>query len=96
MNFIHGNPLVCTSVGLAVNRKIIGGIVNCPVINHMYTAVKGQGAFLNGDKKLKTSGIKKIKDAMVLLEMPTGANLKKKEVALTNMTLFMDQAHAVR
>ena len=96
MNFVHGNPVVCTSIGLAINRRIIGGIVNCPVINHMYSAVKGRGAFLNGTKKLSTSGIKKIKDAMILLEMPTGGNLKKKEVALNNMSMFMDQGHAVR
>jgi myo-inositol-1(or 4)-monophosphatase len=96
MNFVHGNPLVCTSVGLAVNRRIIGGIVNCPVINHMYTAVKGQGAFLNGSKRLQTSGIKKLKDAMVLMELPSGAKDTKKNTALTNVTTFMDEAHAIR
>ena len=72
MNFVHGNPLVCTSVGLAVNRRIVAGIVNCPVINHMYTAIKGHGAFLNDTKMLKTSNRKSIKESMVLLEMPTG------------------------
>ena len=97
MNFVHGNPLVCTSVGLAINRRIIGGIVNCPVINHLYKAVKGKGAYLNdSQEKLKTSGIKKLKDAMVLLEMPTGANPLKKEIALENMSTLMDSAHAVR
>ena len=96
MNFVHGNPLVCTSVGLAVNRRIVAGIVNCPVINHMYTAIKGHGAYLNGTKLLKTSNRKSIKDSMILLEMPTGANPTKKEVALTNMTFFMEHAHAVR
>lgn len=96
MNFVHGNPLVCTSIGLAVNRRIVGGIVNCPVINHMYSAIKGKGAYLNNTKKLKSSGIKRIKDAMVLLEMPTGANSDKKEVALSNMSMLMDSAHAVR
>lgn len=96
MNFVHGNPLVCTSVGLAVNRRIVGGIVNCPIIGHLYTAIKGQGAYLNGEKRLKSSGIKKIKDAMVLLEMPTGANDTKKAIQLANMSMFMDKAHAVR
>ena len=51
---------------------------------------------MNGEKRLQTSGIKKIKDAMVLLEMPTGANDIKKEVALSNLSMLMDQAHAVR
>ena len=96
MNFVHGNPVVCTSIGLAVNRRIIGGIVNCPVINHLYKAIKGQGAWLNGTKKLKTSGIKALKDAMVLMEIPTGANETKKSTALSNMEMFMTHAHAVR
>ena len=96
MNFVHGNPVVCTSIGLAVNRRIVGGIVNCPVIHQMYTAIKGQGAWLNGKKRLQTSGIKALKDAMVLMEMPTGANQTKKSTALFNMEMFMDQAHAVR
>ena len=47
--------------------------MNCPVINHMYKAIKGQGAYLNDNsQKLQTSGRKHLKDAMVLLEMPTG------------------------
>lgn len=96
MNFVHGNPVVCTSIGLAVNRRIVGGIVNCPVIHQMYSAIKGQGAWLNGKKRLQTSGIKALKDAMVLMEMPTGANETKKSTALFNMEMFMDQAHAVR
>ena len=96
MNFVHGNPVVCTSIGLAVNRRIVGGIVNCPVIHHLYSAIKGQGAWLNGKKRLQTSGIKALKDAMVLMEMPTGANETKKNTALFNMEMFMSQAHAVR
>ena len=53
--------------------SLVGGIVNCPVINHMYKAIKGQGAYLNDNsQKLQTSGRKYLKDAMVLLEMPTG------------------------
>jgi fructose-1,6-bisphosphatase/inositol monophosphatase family enzyme len=66
------------------------------VIRHMYSAIKGHGAFLNGTKSLKTSNRKSIKESMILLEMPTGANETKKGVALANMTMFMEQAHAVR
>ena len=40
MNFIHSNPLVCTSIGLTINKKLVAGIVNCPMIDHMYTAIR--------------------------------------------------------
>merc|ERR1719187_148121 len=47
MNFVHNNPLVCTSIGLAINKRLVLGIVNCPIIGFIYTATKGHGAFLN-------------------------------------------------
>ena len=96
MNFIHSNPLVCTSIGLTINKKMVAGIVNCPMIGHMYTAIKGKGAKLNGSKILKTSSVKSLKKAMMIMELPVGANEDKKNVALSNLTNMMDKAHAVR
>ena len=96
MNFIHSNPLVCTSVGLTINKKLVAGIVNCPMIGHMYTAIKGKGAKLNGSKILKASSVKSLKKAMMIMELPVGANEDKKNVALSNLTNLMDKAHAVR
>ena len=96
MNFIHSNPLVCTSVGLTINRKLAAGIVNCPLIGHMYTAVKGKGAWLNGSTQLKCSGVKDIKKAMMIMELPVGANAEKKSVGLSNLTEMMSRAHSVR
>eukprot|EP01063_Lacrimia_lanifica_P024136 TRINITY_DN3209_c0_g1_i1.p2 TRINITY_DN3209_c0_g1~~TRINITY_DN3209_c0_g1_i1.p2 ORF type:complete len:304 (+),score=88.94 TRINITY_DN3209_c0_g1_i1:188-1099(+) len=96
MNFVHANPVVCTSIGLAVNRELVGGIVNCPALGLMYTAIKGKGAYLNGTKRLRTSGVTALKDAMVLMEVPTRANGTKTNTALGNMTMLLANAHAVR
>jgi len=95
MNFIHSNPLVCTSIGLTINRKLVAGVVNCPLVGLMYTAIKGKGAWVNG-KKLKISGVKDISKAMMIMELPVGANKDKKETALANLTVMMDKAHSVR
>jgi len=95
MNFIHSNPLVCTSVGLTINRKLVAGVVNCPLVGLMYTAIKGKGSWVNG-KPLKTSGVKDISKAMMIMEMPVGANKQKKEIAMSNLTEMLDKAHAVR
>jgi fructose-1,6-bisphosphatase/inositol monophosphatase family enzyme len=35
---------------LAINRRLVLGIVSVPMIGHTYTAIKGKGAFLNGDQ----------------------------------------------
>ena len=96
MNFIHSNPLVCTSIGLTVNKRLVAGIVNCPMIDHMYSAIKGKGAKLNGVKVLKTSGVKNISKAMMIMELPVGANQDKTSVAMTNLGHMMSKAHAVR
>merc|ERR1719300_1984626 len=95
MNFVHSNPLVCTSVGLTINRKLVAGVVNCPLVGLMYTAIKGKGSWVNG-KPLKTSGVKDISKAMMIMEMPVGANKQKKEIAMSNLTEMLDKAHAVR
>nr|CAD7576787.1 unnamed protein product [Timema californicum] len=46
-NFIHGFPLTCISIGLTVNREPVLGVVYNPILEHMFTARKGHGAFLN-------------------------------------------------
>ena len=82
MNFIHSNPLVCTSIGLTINKKLVASIIICSMIGHMYTAFKGKGAYLNGTKLLKSSGVKDIGKAIMIIELPVGANEEKKKVAI--------------
>lgn len=95
MNFIHNNPLVCTSIGLAINKRLVLGIINCPIISFLYSAIKGQGAFLNG-KKINVSGTKDLAKAMIIMELPTGAKEEKRQIGLNNLTEFLTKAHAVR
>ena len=40
-------------IGLTVNKKLVLGVVHCPLIDKTYTAIKGKGAFCNG-KRIKT------------------------------------------
>ena len=95
MNFVHSNPLVVTSVGLAINKKLVLGIINAPIIGHMYTAVKGQGAFLNGEK-IHASSVKKLGEALVIMEISVGGNERKKNVCLSNLAMLSEKAHAIR
>jgi fructose-1,6-bisphosphatase/inositol monophosphatase family enzyme len=47
-NFVHGNTLSCVSIGQAVNKVPELGIVYDPYLDELYVAVRGQGAFCNG------------------------------------------------
>ena len=55
MNFVHGLPLVAISVGLLINEESVLGIIYNPLLDQMFTAKVGQGAFLNG-KPIRVSG----------------------------------------
>lgn len=48
MNFVHGLPHTCISVALLINKTTEIGIVYNPVLEQLFAARKGQGAFLNG------------------------------------------------
>ena len=51
---------------------------------------------MNSTRQLRVSGVKNMNKAMMIMELPVGANNDKKSVALSNLTQMMDSAHAVR
>lgn len=48
-NFAHGLPMVAISVALWRDGEVILGIVSLPVLDEIFHAVRGLGAFLNGE-----------------------------------------------
>ncbi|MCJ2163834.1 MULTISPECIES: inositol monophosphatase family protein [unclassified Pseudodesulfovibrio] len=48
-NFAHGLPFVANSIGLWRHDRVVMGVINLPLMGEMFTAVEGQGAFLNGN-----------------------------------------------
>lgn len=49
-NFVNQLPHTCISVGVYKNKKPYIGIVYNPILDELYTAIVGEGAFLNGKK----------------------------------------------
>lgn len=66
-NFIHGFPHTCVVIGLAVRKEMVLGIVYNPVLEQLFTARKGRGAFLNG-RQIKVSKVQDISKALVCIE----------------------------
>ena len=58
-NFVHRFPFSAVSIGLAVNKQSVLGVVNNFNLNQIYAAKKGGGATLNGQpiKVTNCSGI---------------------------------------
>ena len=48
MNFVHGFHHSCISVAYAEKGTVMAGAVYNPYVDELFTAIKGQGAFLNG------------------------------------------------
>lgn len=54
-NFMRGCEHSCISVALAWNRETVMGLIFNPYRDTMYTAIKGQGAWRNGEKMTVSS-----------------------------------------
>lgn len=67
-NFARAMPITCISVGLVINKIQVMGVVYNPFMDELYTAFKGQGAYLNG-KRIYTSGCKEIQKSIMNYEV---------------------------
>lgn len=47
-NFVHGFPFVCVSIGLTIGKIPTVGVVYNPIIDELFSGIRGKGAFLNG------------------------------------------------
>jgi myo-inositol-1(or 4)-monophosphatase len=54
-NFLHGIPLFAISLALERDGQVVAGVVYNPVMNELYTAERGAGAFLN-DRRIRVAG----------------------------------------
>lgn len=71
-NYVHQFPYYCVSIALEQNGELITGVVFDPTRGDVFSAEKGQGAFLNGER-LQTSPCSVLNDAMCVASLPVGA-----------------------
>jgi myo-inositol-1(or 4)-monophosphatase len=68
-NFIHGFPVYCISIALAVKGKIEQAVIYDPTRNDLFTATKGRGAFLN-DRRLRVSKRTRLQESLISTGFP--------------------------
>ena len=49
-NFVHRHPFVCVSIGFADDAGVAAAVVHAPLLGEVYRAVRGHGAWLNGER----------------------------------------------
>jgi myo-inositol-1(or 4)-monophosphatase len=76
-NFIHGFPVYCVSIALAVKGKIEQAVIYDPSRNDLFTATKGRGAYMN-DRRLRVSKRIRLQDCLISTGFPfrPGDNFK--------------------
>lgn len=92
MNFVHGFPHCCISIGLFINCEPEIAIIYNPVLTQLFTAVKNKGAFLNG-KRIHVSKEKDLSNALIMHESGTSKDPEKLDVVYKNLRMLIPQVH---
>jgi myo-inositol-1(or 4)-monophosphatase len=69
MNFLNGVPQFAISVGYEEDGEIKCGVIFNPIMNEMFCAEKGNGAYLN-NSRIRVSNKKKIQDSLLVTGGP--------------------------
>ena len=68
-NFLHAIPLFCVSIALESQGKLMAAVVFNPILDELYTAERGRGAFLN-DRRLRVAQRTELREAVVVTGIP--------------------------
>ena len=63
-NFLHGFPQYCISIALEEKGEITQAVIYDPNRNDLFTATKGQGAYLN-QRRMRVSNKAKLKESIL-------------------------------
>jgi myo-inositol-1(or 4)-monophosphatase len=93
-NYAHGLPIFCSSLALEHDGEAIVGAIYDPSRRELFTAERGQGAFVNG-VPLKASATPNLGDALLVTGFPYDVHERGPEL-VELFGLFLTRARAVR
>jgi myo-inositol-1(or 4)-monophosphatase len=64
-NFLHSIPLFAVAIALERANEIVASVIYNPVMDELYTAEKGGGAWINDRKRLRVAGRKHLADSVI-------------------------------
>lgn len=73
VNYAHGLPVWCVSIAVVRNNEPLAGVIRNPNLDETFTAIKGQGAFLNG-RKLQVSKEETLRKSLLVTGFPYNIN----------------------
>jgi myo-inositol-1(or 4)-monophosphatase len=69
MNFVRGVPFFAVNIALARGGDVIAGVTYIPMMDEMFWAETGGGAFLNG-APIRVAGTARLEDAVLAIGIP--------------------------
>jgi myo-inositol-1(or 4)-monophosphatase len=93
-NFIHGYPLFCVSVAVADPQGMRAAAVYDPLRDEMFTAARGQGAFLNAEP-IRVSTAERISQALLVTGIPF-RTIDRLEPYLASFRAFILSSSGIR
>ncbi|MDP3017736.1 MAG: inositol monophosphatase family protein, partial [Deltaproteobacteria bacterium] len=94
INYYRGFPFFSVSIGLEEDGEVILGVVYIPVLDELFVAQKGEGAFLNG-KRISVSQTDQLKRSFLATGFPYDVQ-ERPEYYLRYFHQFIRQTFAIR
>jgi len=93
-NYAHGLPIFCAALGLEIDGRVEVAAVYDPTRRELFTAERGQGAYVNG-VRMKVSHAASLVDAMLVTGFPYDVHQNPSDI-LGLFGAFVTRARAVR
>lgn len=93
-NFAHGVPFVAISVALWQGGSVALGVVDLPLLSETFTAVRGAGAFLNGEP-IHVSEASRLEESLVATGFPYAIH-EHLDMILRHLRLMLLKTQGVR
>lgn len=96
-NFVNGVPHCAISVGVYKDKKAIMGVVYNAVLDELYTAKVGEGAYLNGEK-LKVSDENSFQRSLIATGFPytSGTDEDDLNFVINNLRNILPKCQDIR
>jgi myo-inositol-1(or 4)-monophosphatase len=94
VNFIHGVPIFCVSIGVMHQGKMISGVVHAPLLKETFVAERGKGAWLNG-RKIQVSSVNRLVRSLAVTGFPYYVFAKPQRV-VRNLVRVMKEVQGIR
>ncbi len=78
-NYAHGFPWFCVSIALAINDKPVLGAVYHPILDQLFWAKRGEGAYLGGEP-IQVSATKELCHSLLATGFPYNIHTKPEPV----------------